>query len=553
MKKIMRGVSLVEIMVAILIIGIAFFGFTRLAGSSLKSANYANAQKQVNLAAQFIVDRISANLESGVDPNYYNQGQLWMSSNPVPGVLCDQGSNCTQLQVKSYDLYKWQQYLATLKISGLKGIVCLGGSTPGVPTISSPNCMADGTNLYVKLVWQNNLVVQESANVKNYLIVPVVTTKKLALERNWSSDSGGGSGSGGTTSNPIKSGDCSAGSDCSGTVVFGGCASGANCTNTIVLGNCSGNCTNSIVLGLCTGTGCGTNTNSSLAAAGFNSTNMPLQSATCSGSNCYQSILGGDCTGSASCQQTVIFGSCSSSNSCYNSIVFGDCSGNSCQNSFIMGNCSGNNCSGSYILGNCTGATCQGSYIGGNCTGSANCYGATIKGNCTTTNTCQGSSVAGSCTGANCNYLGSGSSITQPTSISGISNLIQLLDPVDLANDNPYKNINFSYPEGASSYSSCSGYCNSGSYYNCNGQCTGNAKVYGDCTGSSCSNWSTSNPFVVFGNCGASTDCQTSIVFGNCAGNCQNAVVIGQCTGNCQGVKRPYNADRWNPVTKRFD
>lgn len=465
-----KGISLLEIMIGILIISIVMFGLTKLLTVNSKSINVANYQQNANQAAQYILNRIEANLIVESTPPYsssaahYNQGNSYTADSTAPAVLCNQGQYCTQQQVAKYDLYQWKQYLASLKINSLQGVVCLDNSNYGIPTATNPNCAAGGSNLVIKLVWQTNLAANESAGIKNYLLIPVVTPTNLALFKAESSASDSASEqTPGSLSSYVGIGSS-----------FSQCYQ-ANCSGMLVDGACNG-------------------------------------------SNCSGSLLFGNCNGSSSCQGVISFGSCNSSSDCSGSTIFGDCNSNNCSGSVISGSCNMGNCSNSVMLGSCYGTNCTNSVIYGNCTG--NCSGSVVLGNCwgsgcpsATTNTLYQSlsydNSTKTITGLNISTLG-GVSLTQFTDANCANNATCSSALIDGNCGNG----------GTCSSSIIDGNC--GNNANCS-----NSLINGDCNNSSTCN----NSLIISGTCQNNSSCQNSTIIGSCAINgscCANGT---NCTG----------------------
>ncbi len=474
MRKTVNGISLIEIMIAVLVIGVAFFGFMKLLSSSLKSTSYANQQKQVNLAGQFILDRINANLEGGTNPNYYAQGTAWLNNNPTPATLCNTGASCTQTQQKDFDLFQWQQYLTTLRISGLRGIVCLDNAVPGVPTLNSPNCNG-GTRLYIKLFWQNNLAANESGNVRNYLIIPVLATTNLALSAVDNPAGGGG------VTPPANTGDFILEQMHFGPS-FTQCY-GSDCSNTVVMGACNG-------------------------------------------SDCSGSVFFGNCNGSTSCANTTLLGACNSSADCSGSLMMGDCNSNNCSNSFIGGSCNQGNCSGSVILGNCWGSNCRDSLIYGACNG--DCTGSVVFGGDSIVNAVQ-SGGGSSCWGTGCPGVATNAlypSISYNSSTGVVSGIEQ-----SMFGALTYTSMDTSSCQngGTCNSSVINGACgNGGSCTNSliNGSCSNNSTCSGSVINGSCANNGVcTNSIIIGGTCGNNANCTGSTIVGNCANN-------GSCCAN---------------------
>lgn len=490
MKKTINGISLIEIMIAVLVIGVAFFGFMKLLSSSLKSTSYANQQKQINLAGQYILDRINANLEGGTDPNYYAQGNAWLNNNPTPATLCNAGTTCTQVQQRAFDLFQWQQYLATLRISGLRGIVCLDNAAPpGVPTLNSPNCTNSGTRLYIKLFWQNNLAANESGNVRNSLIIPVLATTNLTLSAVDNSVAGGG----GVTppANP-------------GQFVFEQMHFGPSFTQ------CYGSdCSNTVVMGAC------------------------------NGSDCSGSVFFGNCNGSTSCANTTLLGACNSSADCSGSLMMGDCNSSNCSNSFIGGSCNQGDCSGSVILGNCWGSNCRNSLIYGACNG--DCTGSVVFGGDSIVNAVQ-SGGGSSCWGTGCPGVATNAlypSISYNSSTGVVSGIEQSMFGA------------LTYTSMDTSSCQNGGTCNSSVI---NGACGNGGSCTNSLINGSCNNNSTCSGSVINGSCANNGVCTNSIIIGGTCGNnanCTGSTIVGNCANN--GSCCANNANCTNVTCRKTD
>lgn len=485
MKRNIHGIGTIEILIAMLIISTVFFGFIRLLNSSVKTAYYSNLQKLTHFAAQSMLDRINANRiinGSVASPLHYAEGTNWLSSNPTPQTMCDT-NQCNQTQQRNYDLFKWHEYLATLKINSLKGIVCLDGNSPGIPTQNSPNC-SGGSNLYIKLVWAHNLALVESGNVRNYLIVPVNEEISMALaavdnqvnntpaysldptkmsafwSTSWWAPMNYCSGSNVDCSNSAIFGTCgtSGSGSCAGSVIFGACYnSSQNCSNTVIYGQCdSANCNNSFVLG------------------------------NCNGSSCQDAVVYGQCSGN--CSRTVVAGNCTGL--CDNTIVYGTCSG-TCTNSVVYGSCTASNCSGTYVIG--------GSCPSGTCSGNASLVNSLT------------STLNVTITGNTANNL----------LISKNTPNNYLIDKLQTGNQNGMQ---------------CSGADCSNRIM---GQCANNSTCNGSAINGNCGNNAQCQSAIIDGNCNNNANCSNSIIKGNCGNNanCSNSQISGTCGNgaNCSG------------------
>ena len=499
LKKLNSGISLIEIMLVLFIIATVVFGIAKLSISNTKSTITANNQKLINLAVQSILQRISANLVL-VNSNYgagnYSESGGYSDHQTAPLVSCDGSTICSQVQQAEFDLYKWKQYLVTLKISNLKATVCLdNASHPGVPTQSNPNCnLTTGNNVYIKMVWDNHLAGVPAENeLKNYLIVPVVTTPDVALVGNWVTDSSSGVSAhsmaelllnnaywstnwGGWNSNTQSlylDNYCNSSDNCDLSPIFGDCGSSSGCSNSVVFGMCYGN------------------------------------SSSCSGSVMY------DHCDSVNCSNSIIYNNCNSSASCKNSIIIGQCNGGDCSGAVVVGNCSGVSCKGAIVYGACNASDCTGAVVYGNCT-SAKCNGAYVTGSCPS-GTCSGTSSLIA-------QLQTSLQVTITTS-KGKPILITKSEPNNFLVDSVLITSN-----GCNNNMTCNNTVLQ--------KCSNNAICNNSTINDSCENNATCNNSVVNGDCRNNATCNNSIIKGNCQNaECKTSQIYGQCSSgsNCNG------------------
>lgn len=104
-----RGFSLIEAMIAMLVLSIGLLGVAGIQILSLRATLGAYARSQATLAAYDIVDRMRANLPAVADDHY------WLDpdnppSNPDIGGGCRSGA-CTPAQLAQTDLALWLESL----------------------------------------------------------------------------------------------------------------------------------------------------------------------------------------------------------------------------------------------------------------------------------------------------------------------------------------------------------------------------------------------------------------------------------------------------------
>ncbi len=142
------GFSLVEVLVAILVLAIGLVGLATLQMAGLRSNQTAYYRSVATELAYDMIDRMRANAV-GVTAGYYKQTAVG-SSGDASKCENDPSKSCSASELAGYDLARWNNALAAGLPSG-QGIVCLD-STPEIGTATSPAC--DGSsNVYAIKIW----------------------------------------------------------------------------------------------------------------------------------------------------------------------------------------------------------------------------------------------------------------------------------------------------------------------------------------------------------------------------------------------------------------
>ena len=106
-KRKQRGLSLIELLVAVLLMGIAVLGITALQMVSLQNNRAALYRAEAVQLAYDMMDRIRANPDDGVAAGTANNGMDLDEVPAEPATLCHQ-ADCTQAQMVAFDLAMWK-------------------------------------------------------------------------------------------------------------------------------------------------------------------------------------------------------------------------------------------------------------------------------------------------------------------------------------------------------------------------------------------------------------------------------------------------------------
>lgn len=141
------GVTLVEILVAILILSFGLLGSAGLQMAGLRAALSANQRTTATLLAYDAADRMRANMAGVTAGNYQNY-----TATENPNCLLVAG--CAPPQLAQHDMWEWGQAIAAQLPSGI-GIVCRDQSpNDGTSNASQIAAGCDGLgNQYVIKIW----------------------------------------------------------------------------------------------------------------------------------------------------------------------------------------------------------------------------------------------------------------------------------------------------------------------------------------------------------------------------------------------------------------
>lgn len=161
MKPRQNGFTLIEVLIAMLVLSIGLLGIAALQATGLRSSHSATLRSQATQLAYDMADRMRANL-AGYEGGAYN--------NITPGgspTSCLSNS-CTPQQMAEYDVWEWNETIARELPRGV-GVVCLdatandGGdaNNDGSVAASEYACGNSGNLFAVKLWWVDEFGVDD--------------------------------------------------------------------------------------------------------------------------------------------------------------------------------------------------------------------------------------------------------------------------------------------------------------------------------------------------------------------------------------------------------
>lgn len=143
--KSMRGFTLVEVMVALLVLGIGLLGVAGLQSATLGMNHASYLRSQATVLAEDITDRMRSN-PRGMASGAYDEGTASSHAG------CTDVTGCTTTEMAENDLNEWQNALATQLPEG-EGVVCFDSTPDDGSGMGSPACDGGGSHRKVKIWW----------------------------------------------------------------------------------------------------------------------------------------------------------------------------------------------------------------------------------------------------------------------------------------------------------------------------------------------------------------------------------------------------------------
>jgi type IV pilus assembly protein PilV len=141
------GLTLVEILVAVVVLSIGLLGLAGLQAAALRNNHSAYLRSQATVFGYDMADRMRANPIAISNGNYDSPAATAVSA-------CLNAAGCTPAQMATHDMSEWSIALANT-LPGGTGVVCID-ATPDDGTQGAPACDGTGSVYAVKVWWQDD-------------------------------------------------------------------------------------------------------------------------------------------------------------------------------------------------------------------------------------------------------------------------------------------------------------------------------------------------------------------------------------------------------------
>ncbi len=143
-----RGFSLIEVLIALVILSVGLLGIAAMVSISLKSKDSSYMQTQASMLAQTMLDRMRAN-RGAVEIGSYDTN----FSSTVATVACmGSGHTCTPAQIAQFDIADWKSNIANTLPAFASGTTAQGK----IATVA----VAQLTQVTISIRWNDQRAAQ---------------------------------------------------------------------------------------------------------------------------------------------------------------------------------------------------------------------------------------------------------------------------------------------------------------------------------------------------------------------------------------------------------
>lgn len=147
-QKSQSGFTLIEVLVAALVLSIGLVGVAGLQAVTLKNNQSTFMQSQAAALAYDLADRMRANV-AGAGAGAYDPGTKAFTAG------CTTVTGCSASNLAAHDLAEWDAAIATYLPDG-EGFVCVDSTPDDGTGEANPQCDGSGQQFAVKIWWDDN-------------------------------------------------------------------------------------------------------------------------------------------------------------------------------------------------------------------------------------------------------------------------------------------------------------------------------------------------------------------------------------------------------------
>ena len=159
------GFTLIEVMIAVLILSIGLLGLAGLQAAALQTNQSAFTRSQATAFAYDLADRMRANMP-GVIAGNYNPANAELTNS------CTTTGGCSSQELAEHDLAEWNALIASYLPMGA-GTVCIDSTPEDGASAAAAACDGTGTQYAIKIWWDDNKdgVITVSATDMERLVI----------------------------------------------------------------------------------------------------------------------------------------------------------------------------------------------------------------------------------------------------------------------------------------------------------------------------------------------------------------------------------------------
>lgn len=146
-----RGFSLIEVLVALLVLSVGLLGLAALQTTGLAFNHQSYERTQAVIQAYDIIDRMRANRSDTGDAINSNYNNVSLGYMQTPSKYCT-ATECNGNELAAYDIWYWNAANASILAEG-RGAICKGtytDDTKGYPS----SCSVAGSIYRVAVTWK---------------------------------------------------------------------------------------------------------------------------------------------------------------------------------------------------------------------------------------------------------------------------------------------------------------------------------------------------------------------------------------------------------------